>query len=68
MYVYSITQSREEDTNRDGKKDKLMLDIEIPITDSEDVHRITVLTFFEYKLQVTALSVLHVHLVSKFDP
>lgn len=52
MYVYSITQSREEDTNRDGKKDKLMLDIEIPITDSEDVHRITVLSFFEYKLQV----------------
>ncbi|ESO96883.1 hypothetical protein LOTGIDRAFT_115323 [Lottia gigantea] len=46
-----VIKAREEDSNRDGRNDKMMLDIEIPMLDSENVVGTRLLLVFYYRLK-----------------
>lgn len=52
MYLF---QSRDEDRNGDGYPDSLLLDIEVPVKDTEKIMGVKLLLFFEYRLYVSFL-------------
>ncbi|XP_006823640.1 transmembrane protein 231-like [Saccoglossus kowalevskii] len=60
-----IVKSREEDTNRDGKPDKLLINIETPMLDTEQVYSLHLLVIFEYQLfrfsSLTMESMAYIH-------
>eukprot|EP00039_Didymoeca_costata_P026288 m.15542 g.15542 ORF g.15542 m.15542 type:complete len:213 (+) comp5425_c0_seq1:225-863(+) len=43
-------RSIETDQNRDGVKDKLHLELELPLRDSEDIHSVYLMLFFDFRL------------------
>ncbi|PVD21280.1 hypothetical protein C0Q70_19451 [Pomacea canaliculata] len=45
-----IIKSREEDVNGDGKADRLIFNLEMPLADTENVMGLKLLLFFSYKL------------------
>ncbi|BFZ12865.1 hypothetical protein BsWGS_15904 [Bradybaena similaris] len=46
-----VVKAREDDTNGDGKYDRLNLDIDIPMTAGDEVVSVKLLLFFYYKLR-----------------
>ncbi|XP_067931768.1 transmembrane protein 231-like [Watersipora subatra] len=48
-------KSREDDANRDGKNDVLYFDMEIPVNNTENIHKFQLLLFFECRLKELAL-------------
>ncbi|KAL5021529.1 hypothetical protein ScPMuIL_000684 [Solemya velum] len=45
-----LIKSRDEDRNGDGYPDSLLLDIEVPVRDTEKIMGVKLLLFFEYRL------------------
>ena len=52
-------QSYEEDNNRDGKKDILNFEIQIPLKDTESIHSVQLILIFDYKLHVSNYFILY---------
>ncbi|PIK39163.1 putative transmembrane protein, partial [Apostichopus japonicus] len=48
--IIPVVKTREEDVNRDGKKYKLHFNLEVPVSDSQDVVSVEMILVFDYKL------------------
>ncbi|XP_046555549.1 transmembrane protein 231-like [Haliotis rubra] len=46
-----VIKTREEDSNGDGQADRMVLNIEMPLTDAENVVGVKLLLFYYYRLQ-----------------
>ncbi|PIK58094.1 putative transmembrane protein [Apostichopus japonicus] len=53
--IIPVVKTREEDVNRDGKSDKLHFNLEVPVSDSQDVVSVEMILVFDYKLNVFAI-------------
>ena len=56
MHFFLVFQSREDDVNRDGVLDRLKFQLDMPMTDTEEVLGVTLILIFDYRLHVSNTS------------
>ena len=66
VVTYLFFQSYEVDSNRDGKNDWLNIEIQVPLESSEKVHSVQLLLVFDYKLHVSIVFFVDIHIMVAF--